>query len=530
MPGTILIVDGVAINRIVLKVKLTAAFYAVNQATTAAEARQSLAATACDLVIVGESFDAAALADLLATLSDAVPGGRLPCVVVSSDGSEAFRLAALRAGACDVLVRPVRDAVLLARLRNLLRRDQPEVDGAIDPAGLGWMPEPAAVSPLAVDRPGAHAYPRPAAPVSGLAEAAPVFAPPARVALVAMAGQRDRGTLRRLHGGLGAPATLLTPAQVLAGGDDDWDVIVLEMPEAASPAHLALISDLRARAGTRACGIVLILPAGCDELVPTAFDLGADDVVFEESSGAELRLRLAALLRHKRQADGRRDRLRDRLRASVTDPLTGLCNRRYAVPFLRDRLAALSTGASHGCAVMLIDIDHFKQVNDRHGHAAGDRALTEVARRLSRTVPDGALVSRTGGEEFLVILPGAGRGAALELAERLRHAVARAPVALEPGSDREGGSLDLTVSVGVTVAGPRDAELSPEKVIDRADRAMYAAKSRGRDRVESHHSTSCASGEVRPRADWPKQGAALPAAEAGSPRSQSMRLTGRSGI
>jgi diguanylate cyclase (GGDEF)-like protein len=171
-------------------------------------------------------------------------------------------------------------------------------------------------------------------------------------------------------------------------------------------------------------------------------------------------------------------RVIDRLRAelaedAVRDPLTGLHNRRHL-----DRVLAgdLDPGArADRLAVVTLDIDHFKAVNDRFGHAAGDTVLTAVARLLQASVRDGDTAVRLGGEEFLLLLPGADREQALRRAEEMRRGVAAVIHAFG------GEQIQVTVSAGVAVR-PDDAA-SAESLLEAADRALYTAKSTGRDRV-----------------------------------------------
>jgi diguanylate cyclase (GGDEF)-like protein len=158
---------------------------------------------------------------------------------------------------------------------------------------------------------------------------------------------------------------------------------------------------------------------------------------------------------------------------STTDPLTGISNRRHLDEALT---AACQAGQRHGdqVSVLLIDIDHFKQVNDQHGHNSGDQVLKIVTRRLASTLRTDDTLGRWGGEEFLVVLPRTGRAAAVTLAERLRRCVADEPV---PVSD--GNTLAITVSIGVASA----THPAPDRLLAVADRAMYSAKEAGRNRI-----------------------------------------------
>ena len=159
-------------------------------------------------------------------------------------------------------------------------------------------------------------------------------------------------------------------------------------------------------------------------------------------------------------------------RRSTLDPLTGLFNRNA----LEQRLAELDgqpsnaeEGLSH--ALLLCDLDHFKQINDQLGHAAGDAVLQDVAYTMRAALQAGDTIYRVGGEEILVILPGAGREDALEIAERLRQEV----------HDRRPVGVQLSVSIGVAVSEPDLVDT--DDLVARADAALYAAKAGGRNLV-----------------------------------------------
>ncbi|MDI1460821.1 diguanylate cyclase [Catellatospora sp. KI3] len=173
-----------------------------------------------------------------------------------------------------------------------------------------------------------------------------------------------------------------------------------------------------------------------------------------------------------------RARLTEQLRtAAITDSLTGLYNRRY----FEEKLAAETT-ADHGpLSIILVDLDHFKSVNDTYGHSVGDAVLSEVADRLRRPLRGDDLLCRYGGEEFVCLLPHTDGRAALDLAERLRADLRAAPVVV-PGVAEP---LPLTASFGVACADPADhgGQLAVDDVVEAADRALYGAKSLGRDRV-----------------------------------------------
>jgi diguanylate cyclase (GGDEF)-like protein len=170
------------------------------------------------------------------------------------------------------------------------------------------------------------------------------------------------------------------------------------------------------------------------------------------------------------------DRMRHELeRSAAIDFLTGALNR-GAIEHQALRSLALARRRGTRCAAIVIDVDHFKRINDAYGHAAGDAALREIVRRLQEVVRVGDSLGRLGGEEFMVLLDDTDIERAAATAERLRHAICDAPLAIDPQPH------PTTISLGVAVLG--DADRTFSDLLRRADRALYAAKEAGRDRIE----------------------------------------------
>lgn len=169
------------------------------------------------------------------------------------------------------------------------------------------------------------------------------------------------------------------------------------------------------------------------------------------------------------------------LRSGFTDVLTGWHNRRYLQMRLTEELARAARDGT--CLVaLMIDIDHFKRVNDSWGHAAGDRVLTELAHRIESQVRASDIAARYGGEEFVVLMPATTTLAGRRLAERIRAAVAATPVDV----DRD-ASVTITTSIGIASFSPdrsaKDLKTLGDSLLARADVALYRAKSAGRDRI-----------------------------------------------
>jgi two-component system, cell cycle response regulator len=460
MAGRILIADGTATNRIVLKVRLAEARYETRFAPDGATCLRLSATTAPDVILLDFALPDIPGTEVLQRLRLAPATRDVPVVVIVSGGDPRQALAAFRAGADDVLTKPFDEQILMARLRRLMRAREDAVQGQMARGTLGAM---------------------------GLAEVSDGFESPGRIALVTEHPETAMRWRRELGQHLWERMVLLSGDQALALAGRDGagpDVYLIDSDLGAGGSGLRLMSDLRCRGDSRHAAICIVQAEEDAVLAAMAFDLGADDLVAPGVDPAELALRLRALLRRKRHADRLRASVENSMRLAMIDPLTGLYNRRFALAQLGHFLRASdAAGPVEGgdVVVMVIDLDRFKSVNDRWGHAAGDAVLAEVAARLAASIDDGDLLARIGGEEFLVALPSASLAEAGRRAERLRDAVRRPAVGL-PG----GGALDVTISIGLALAGQRGHGGAPDPVadlIDRADRALLTAKSEGRDQI-----------------------------------------------
>jgi two-component system cell cycle response regulator len=161
---------------------------------------------------------------------------------------------------------------------------------------------------------------------------------------------------------------------------------------------------------------------------------------------------------------------------AITDALTGLFNRRY----MENHLSALieqATGRGKPLALMALDIDHFKSINDTYGHDAGDDVLREFALRIKRSIRGIDLACRSGGEEFVIVMPETDLTVAAMVAERLRRRIAAEPFSINQGER----SIPVTLSIGL--AALRGANDGSASLLKRADQALYRAKREGRNRV-----------------------------------------------
>ncbi len=239
---------------------------------------------------------------------------------------------------------------------------------------------------------------------------------------------------------------------------------------------LRVCANLKANEATRYVPIVVYADESELGKIAKALDIGANDYIFKPVDPHELQARLKTQIKHKRTYDRLRLSYEKNMTMAVTDPLTGVHNRHYMeknLPRLFDRSKANRKPIS----VVMLDIDHFKKINDTYGHHVGDQVLQELVRRLNASMRFFDLVIRLGGEEFSVIMPETPYGAAMSAGERLRAAVANSPfVIAEP-------KLEINVTMSVGIAGSDDGQETSEILFRKADAALYKAKETGRNKV-----------------------------------------------
>jgi diguanylate cyclase (GGDEF)-like protein len=237
---------------------------------------------------------------------------------------------------------------------------------------------------------------------------------------------------------------------------------------------LTVCRTVRAREGAYVYLILLTARDRREDML-AALDAGADDFLSKPFHAAELHAKIRSGARVL-ELQASLLRAQEALRIEATsDPLTGLWNRRMIL----DQLGRELKRAAHErrpLALMMADIDHFKRINDAHGHPVGDTVLSGAAHRMRAALREYDFIGRYGGEEFMFVLPGCNANAARQVAERVRARIAADPFSA--------GDVALSVTVSLGVALTETCRLDRDQLVAAADQALYGAKALGRDRVE----------------------------------------------
>jgi two-component system cell cycle response regulator len=374
----------------------------------------------------------------------------LPIVLLTAFDRPADRMRGLESGADDFLTKPVDEIALIARVRSLVRLKF-SIDELRSRAAHSEEAGTAAAEALKLD-------------------------PSERGRLLLVDEQRN--SRERIAGALGPYHDVILaeePGEALvAAREETIDLMIISLGSGGFDG-LRLCSQARSHERMRNLPILLIADPDDRPKVLRGLELGANDYLTRPIDRNELLARVRTNIRQKLYADRLRQSVQQSIEMALYDSLTGLNNRRS----LERRLPAMIETArarSAALTMMVLDIDHFKRVNDTYGHDVGDRVLKGFGGQLQETVRSGDLICRLGGEEFVVVMPGADAAEAARIAERAR----RTTESREFPVDGAGGSVSITVSIGL--AEWRD-NWNYAELYRRADRALYRSKSAGRNRV-----------------------------------------------
>ena len=451
MTARVLVVDDVVANTKLLEARLAAEYFEVVTANNGPEALDICLSGQCDIVLLDVLMPGMDGIEVCRRLKADPRTVHIPVVMVTALDQPADRVAGLEAGADDFLTKPVNDIALVTRVKSLVRlkmlTDELMMRAATSSEiGLSDATDPAA-----------------AAGEGG------------RILVVEdMAATVDR--IRRALGPVHTVDVEQDPHEALfRAADGDYDLAIISL-NLAGIDGLRLCSQLRSLERTRLVPILVIADPDDTARLLRGLELGVNDYLIRPVDRNEMLARVRTQIRRKRFSDRLRDSVQMTMEMAITDGLTGLHNRRYLERHL-STLVGQAVACGRPLSVMVLDIDHFKAINDTHGHAAGDEVLREFSRRVRKAVRGIDLACRLGGEEFVLAMPDTDAALAFLVGERIRQKIAGESFVIGDGKSE----AVVTVSIGVSsLTSPQD---TPQALLKRADEALYTAKREGRNRV-----------------------------------------------
>jgi len=439
MSARILVVDDLAPNLHFLEVKLQAEYYDVLTARSGYQALEIASTEKLDLILMDAMMPGMNGFEACEKLKQ-------PVIMVTALEETKDRIRGLEAGADDFITKPIDDFNLMARVRSLLRLKM-VTDQLLNHTGHSRINS----RPL-LDR---------------------ISKRTGNILLIEdhkLRSKKIATPLNKLHN----VVIESDPVKALRHAKTGMDLIIVSLVSDGFDG-LRVCASLRFNEASRETPILIVGDPEDEQRLIRAYDIGVNDTLMRPIELQEMQARVTTLLRRKFYADSLRENFNENLEMVVSDPLTGLGNRRYFDRAIDPFFGALEEG-DEAFSIMVFDIDHFKRVNDILGHDMGDQILKEVATRLVTNMRAIDVVSRYGGEEFMIAMPKTEEGEALVAADRVRGLIAGTPIYVD------GQALQITTSAGV--AQVRKGELLRD-VFKRADDALYKAKQAGRNKVIS---------------------------------------------
>lgn len=473
MTGVILVVDDVPANIKLLEAKLTNEYYDVISAKDGYEAIKKAKENKPDLILLDVMMPGMDGFETCRQLKKDFDVSHIPVVMVTALNDPSDRVQGLESGADDFITKPINDTSLFARVKSLIRikvlidelrlRDQSGsqmgimnqlVGGAMDVSGASiWLIDDDAVQCKRMSE-----------------------------------KLSEQFQVQVFHGHTEA-------LEKAKSSDPDLIVISAMLTEVDG---LRLATQFKAIERVRHVPILMLVDEDDQAKMLKALELGVNDYLLVPVDYNEMQARVKTQLRRKRYQDALKSNYQESVSMAITDGLTGLYNRHYLDTHLKN-LVGSSLEKTKPMSLAIMDMDHFKSVNDTFGHDVGDEVLRQLSQYIVNATRSADLVARYGGEEFVVLMPETDFNAALEVAERIRKKVETTPFIIT----HEQGTLSKTISIGVSTLN--HAGDTPETLLKRADNFLYTSKHSGRNQVNPKSRQEAMTGAAAPEPAAPPQ-------------------------
>jgi two-component system cell cycle response regulator len=452
MSARVLVVDDVPANVKLLEARLSAEYFDVATANSGIDALAMCERAECDIVLLDVMMPDMDGFEVCAKLKSNPATHHIPVVMVTALDQPSDRVRGLEAGADDFLTKPVTDVALISRVRSLAR--------------LKMVTDELRMRAVTSKEVGIHSPEKDAVNDTG------------RNGRVLVIDDR-KNSYERIVATLSAEHTVDVESQPNEGlfhaAEGNYDLIIVSLGLEDFDG-LRLCSQIRSLERTRNVPILAVSEADNNARLVRGLEIGVNDYLIRPVEKNEMLARVRTQIKKKRYTERLRDNVQLSIEMAITDGLTGLFNRRYMETHLAG-LVEQAAARSKPIAVLILDIDYFKSINDGHGHDAGDDVLREFSLRIRKCIRNIDLACRYGGEEFVVVMPETDLAVAAMVAERLRRRIAGEPFAIQQGA----ANLEVTISIGIAALG--GGEDNAAAILKRADQALYRAKRDGRNRV-----------------------------------------------
>src|ERR1700722_4614739 len=452
MPGRVLVGHDVAANVKLLEARLPAEYFDLITAMSGEQALAICERAECDLVLLDVMMPDLDGFEVCRRLKSNPATHHIPVVMVTALDQPSDRVHGLEAGADDFLTKPIAELALIARVRSLSR--------------LKIVTDELRMRAVTSRDIGIESPEREAVADTGRG---------GRVLIVDDRPASDERIAATLAGAPSVEVESNPNEALFRATDGNYDLVIVSLGLANFDA-LRLCSQIRSLDRTRNVPILALTEPESNARMVRGLEIGVNDYLMRPIDKNELLARARSQVRKRRYTERLRDNVQTSIEMAITDALTGLFNRRYMENHLSTLIEQAGARGKPLSALML-DIDYFKSINDTYGHDAGDDVLRDLALRVRRSIRGIDLACRTGGEEFVIVMPETDMAVAAMVAERLRRRGAAEPFAIDQGQRM----IPVTLSIGI--AALRGEADNAASLLKRADQALYRAKRDGRNRV-----------------------------------------------
>jgi two-component system, cell cycle response regulator len=447
----ILVVDDVQANIKLLEAKLASEYYDVLSAKDGFEALKQAKDCKPDLILLDVMMPGMDGFEVCRKMKEDADLSHIPVVMVTALSEKSDRLKGLESGADDFLTKPINDMALFARVKSLVRikvlldelrlRDKTSMQMGVQSSPTNtFISDVSGSSVLLIDDD-------------------------------TVQGKQIVAKLSEMY-----KVEWVTDPEVALPKTKETDFDAIMISTMLSDADgLRLASQIKSQEETRSVPLLVFVDEDDTHTMFKALEMGINDYLTVPVDKNEMTVRVRTQIRRKKYQEALKSQYQKSMSMAVTDGLTGLYNRHYLNAHLGNMVHQAIKNGKH-LALMILDMDHFKKVNDTYGHDVGDKVLKQLADMVIQASRSTDLAARFGGEEFVILMPETDPAAAIGGANRMREVVESADFDIG-----EGKSIKCTVSIGVADLHPEGD--SAENLLKRADEALYSAKHSGRNTV-----------------------------------------------